>query len=235
MKLYGFWRSLASHRVRIALNMKGLPFDESPVDLLQGRQFADDYRHGLVVFDREGSGREHIPVDQLQNEIRQRMAVSGWDDRAEVVVLDPELEVWVFAGSPDVERCLGWRRRRGLRNWLQQQGLWEQDHAKPARPKEALETALRAARRSRSSMYECLGSKVGVAGCIDPAFLRLRQTLMEWSPRTRTHRPAVGRASMRCLKPRFSLDWIGRTQPEVLRRITLPRGVTPTRPVAGSL
>jgi len=146
------------------------------------RQFADDYRHGLVVFDREGSGREHIPVDQLQNEIRQRMAVSGWDDRAEVVVLDPELEVWVFAGSPDVERCLGWRRRRGLRNWLQQQGLWEQDHAKPARPKEALETALRAARRSRSSMYECLGSKVGVAGCIDPAFHRLRQTLMEWFP-----------------------------------------------------
>jgi maleylacetoacetate isomerase len=44
MKLYGFWRSLASHRVRIALNMKGLPFDESPVNLLQGEQFADDYK-----------------------------------------------------------------------------------------------------------------------------------------------------------------------------------------------
>lgn len=44
MKLYGFWRSLASHRVRIALNMKGLSFDESPVNLLQGQQFTDDYK-----------------------------------------------------------------------------------------------------------------------------------------------------------------------------------------------
>jgi len=43
MKLYGFWRSLAAFRVRAALNIKGVPFEETTVDLTKGEQFADSY------------------------------------------------------------------------------------------------------------------------------------------------------------------------------------------------
>lgn len=46
MRLYGFWRSLATYRVRVALGLKGMALDEPEVsvDILQGRQFDDAYR-----------------------------------------------------------------------------------------------------------------------------------------------------------------------------------------------
>jgi maleylacetoacetate isomerase/maleylpyruvate isomerase len=44
MKLYGFWRSLATYRVRVALGLKGLKAEEISIDILKGRQFTDEYR-----------------------------------------------------------------------------------------------------------------------------------------------------------------------------------------------
>ena len=44
MKLYSAARSSASFRVRIALNLKGLPYDYAPVDLIHGDQFKDGFR-----------------------------------------------------------------------------------------------------------------------------------------------------------------------------------------------
>src|SRR5712675_2588286 len=41
--VYGFWRSIASFRVRVALRLKGLPFEEIPIDILSGEQFRQDY------------------------------------------------------------------------------------------------------------------------------------------------------------------------------------------------
>jgi maleylpyruvate isomerase len=41
--IYGFWRSIASFRVRVALKLKGLPFDETPIDILSGEQFKPGY------------------------------------------------------------------------------------------------------------------------------------------------------------------------------------------------
>lgn len=44
MKLYSYFRSSASYRVRIALNLKRLPFEYVPVHLLRKDQLTDDYR-----------------------------------------------------------------------------------------------------------------------------------------------------------------------------------------------
>lgn len=43
MKLYSFWRSSAAWRVRIALALKGLPYETVGVDLFTGEQSRPDY------------------------------------------------------------------------------------------------------------------------------------------------------------------------------------------------
>jgi len=46
MKLYSYFRSSASYRVRIALNLKGLPYEYAAVHLLRsgGEQLTPEYR-----------------------------------------------------------------------------------------------------------------------------------------------------------------------------------------------
>ena len=43
IQLYGFWRSIASFRVRVALRLKGFAFEEIPIDILSGEQFEPAY------------------------------------------------------------------------------------------------------------------------------------------------------------------------------------------------
>lgn len=44
VKLYGFWRSLATYRVRTALALKGIDAEQISIDLLQGKQHSEEYK-----------------------------------------------------------------------------------------------------------------------------------------------------------------------------------------------
>jgi maleylpyruvate isomerase len=59
IQVYGFWRSIASFRVRVALRLKGLSFEEIPVDILSGEQFKPGYdnvnaEHVVPTFVHDG-------------------------------------------------------------------------------------------------------------------------------------------------------------------------------------
>jgi maleylacetoacetate isomerase len=59
IKVYGFWRSIASFRTRVALKLKALPFEEISIDILQGKQFEPGYdavnpEHVVPTFIHDG-------------------------------------------------------------------------------------------------------------------------------------------------------------------------------------
>lgn len=59
IQLYGFWRSNAAFRVRVALALKKLRFEEIEIDILSGRQFDADYaevnaEHVVPTFVHDG-------------------------------------------------------------------------------------------------------------------------------------------------------------------------------------
>lgn len=155
---------------------------QQEVEFMSG--FADQYHHGLLMFDHEGSGREQIHPQELAKSINEDFTRSVWGSRAKAIVLSPELEVWVWSESAHVGRIAGWESgNQQLRNWLIDQGYLQEGEAKPARPKEAFEAALRESRTPRSSsLYLELAQKVSLRLCSDEAFLEFKRVLQDWFP-----------------------------------------------------
>jgi hypothetical protein len=145
------------------------------------RPLRQSFRHALVVFDRAWEGAPLRSALEL-TETLQRALRANWGDAADVVVIDPELEAWVWSNSPHVESILGWQNRKpALRDWLDSRGLWGPEATKPEDPKAAVEHAVRESRK-RWTAAACrqLSDNVSVVRCTDPSFQRLKDLLAGW-------------------------------------------------------
>jgi len=160
--------------------------EHDPGCLLRGhdflRPFVTRYKHALVIFDREGCGQDHLSREILENQLEGRLSGSGWGQRAASIVIDPELEIWVWSSSPHVDSVLGWKNvQPNLRTWLLENGFLNKDEVKPKKPKKAMRGALRVVSKSVSSArFSELAQKVSIANCNDPAFVKLKVTLKQW-------------------------------------------------------
>lgn len=143
------------------------------------RIYVSEYRYAIVMLDREGCGCADNSINIAQ-EIQLRLNSSGWDERSHVIVLDPELEVWVWSDSPEVANCIGWNNN-DLRRWLRSEGYLLPNANKPQNPKLALENALKIKNRPRSSsIFYKLAENVSFNRCTDPSFQEFKDTLLNW-------------------------------------------------------
>lgn len=75
LTLYSYWRSSAAYRVRIALNLKQLPYTVKPVSLLRGEQRAAEFREMNpqelipILFDGERVIRQSLAIIEYLDEI----------------------------------------------------------------------------------------------------------------------------------------------------------------------
>jgi hypothetical protein len=149
------------------------------------RPFHADFRHGLVLLDYKGCGvsRTSSP-DEIESSVEEKLQRLGWDERARCVVIDPELEVWVWSESPEVDRCLGWEKvPQRVQEWLRANDRWPDDATKPPEPKDSLEEVLKEVRQPRSSsLFRELAESVSLRRCEDESFRRFRRILQAWFP-----------------------------------------------------
>ena len=151
------------------------------------RPYIGEYAHALVVFDHEGCG-DTRGRRAIQRDIEGQLKRNGWGERAKVIIIDPELEAWVWSDSPAVTRVLGWEADyHTLQGWLQSRGLWRRGRSKPSDPKRAMMATMQHKRVPKSSRnFSDLAGAVDFDGCKDPAFNELKRTLHAWFPREAT-------------------------------------------------
>lgn len=143
--------------------------------------FQNKYRFGLVIFDKEGCGRELLPRSELEAEVETLLFVTGWRDRVKVIVIDPELENWIWVKSPRLSEVINWDNIDNLYQWLADQKYMTDDGQKPNRPKEAFEAALYISKKRRSSsIYKQIASQVSFRQCTDPSFQQFIQYMKDW-------------------------------------------------------
>lgn len=147
------------------------------------RAFVESYRYAIVMFDLDGSGSHRSRIE-TQQEVDRGLNLRGWEQRSKCIVIEPELEAWVWSRSERVPEVLGWLGRyTELQAWLHEQGLWPEHSHKPPNPKEAMRRTMQRTRSRRSprKFFE-LASRASVRGCEDPSFGEFKRTLRTWFP-----------------------------------------------------
>ena len=82
------------------------------------RSFGTSYERAVLILDRHGSGADIEASQVIERGIEDALPVY-WRERTVAVVIDPELESWVWSDSPEVDNMLGWHGRTPpLREWL---------------------------------------------------------------------------------------------------------------------
>ncbi len=142
---------------------------------------ARNHRHALLIFDYEGCGWSGEP-EVLEAELDGRLH-AVWKARAKTVVIQPEVDAWMWGSENALRDIFGWSGQQGIRGWLEEKGYRIGSDGKPERPKEAMNLLCRSQRQQRSSsLYETIASRISLKSCTDRAFARVRSQLQAWFP-----------------------------------------------------
>jgi len=149
------------------------------------RPLRADYAHAVVIVDEEWNGSPGAA--EIEKKLRAHLDDAGWTAETSLgVVVRPEADVWLWSDSPHSATALGWTSWDVLRPKLEAQGFLAAGTAKPKRPKEAAEWALRNSAGKKvprsSALYRQVSSQVSVQRCEDDALLRLLIALRAWFP-----------------------------------------------------
>ncbi len=170
----------------LRLDVKVAAGDNDPGLFTRGhellRPFQATHKRAVVVLDAEWEGSPG--ANAIKQHLSRHIQATGWpEDAFQVIVIDPELENWIWQHNDHIAKGLGFDTMNALLDDPDVQQAWPNGSAKPNKPKEILETILRKKRIPRSSaIYKRITSQVSVRNCQDSAFQELSDVLRTWFP-----------------------------------------------------
>jgi hypothetical protein len=139
----------------------------------------------MTVFDFDGSGARNATASELEIELERQYELAGWEGgQVAFIVIEPELEAWLFGTSyAHLQRAVNWSQSEPINEWLAARGYMVAGNAKPLDPKGAIEAILKLEKMPLSSdLFAELARRVSLNRCQDRAFQKLCNTLRRWFP-----------------------------------------------------
>jgi hypothetical protein len=147
------------------------------------RPYLPSHQNAVVILDQNFGRR--LPAAVVRGEILNNLLRNGWSaECVEVVVIDPELEVWLWQrGNPHIARAFRYNESVSLEAFLEAAGFWSAAASKAARPKETARLLIRQYNAGVPMVvYTRIIENISVRGCQDPAFNLLASALRRWFP-----------------------------------------------------
>ena len=149
------------------------------------RPLRNEYRKAMTVFDFDGSGARNATASELETELERQYELAGWEKgQVAFIVIEPELEAWLFGTSySHLQRAVNWSQSEPINEWLAAMGYMVAGNAKPSDPKGAIEAILKLEKMPLSSdLFAELARRVSLNRCQDRAFQKFRNILRRWFP-----------------------------------------------------
>lgn len=147
--------------------------------------FKDRYQHAIIVLDADFD--PHPGAPSLRADIAGNMINAGWSaDSFCVVVIDPELEAWLWAPNLNVAKAFGHGDFEEMKARLAGEGLWDEGEPKPNDLKRARDRAARlGGMRTGGPIFRGVFggiSKRACDLCVEEGFISMRTALQAWFP-----------------------------------------------------
>lgn len=147
--------------------------------------FKDKYRHAVIVLD--AAFEPHPGAAVLRDDISRRMIASGWaNDRFSVIVIQPELEAWLWAPNLNVALAFGYANFDQLRGALEAEALWNAGEPKPHDLKGARDHAAKhGGKKTGGPIFKNVFGNISRRAldlCTEPGFEALRISVRTWFP-----------------------------------------------------
>ncbi len=149
--------------------------------------FKEEYRRAVIVLDADFE--PHPGSETLQADISRNMLAAGWEENSFcVVVIDKELEAWLWAPNLNVAKAFGHNDFEQMRAALAAKQLWDDGAPKPNDLKRARDLAAKlGGKRTGSPIFRGVFggiSKRACDLCQEEGFTSMRAAIRTWFPKT---------------------------------------------------